>query len=518
MCLGPTRSVMVALVACGMNTLISAQVPTFRFTQPHGDFGVGLKVVEQYDESRTFRPAIDSNGAAFTGERGRPLQTLVWYPATPTNGETLSYADYVGLWDTETSFGSPQHVAEDRRIKPFLSTNLPSKMWAIRNASPIAGRFPVVIYSPGASHPAWDNADLCEYLASHGYVVIAVSSIGRTTRRVSVDVAGAITAARDITFLIGFAKSLPDTDASAVAVAGHSWGGLAGLFAAANDDRVRALISLDGSLRYLSGVVEEGHVHPTRIRIPLLEFEQRNFSIEDFAKYMSPTDRTAPNPLNQWTHGDLTLIHMLGLVHENFNSLSQRQANTWTRLGAGEPLYGADYGPDDAALGYGWVARYTLAFVDLHLKGRTDALAFLKSLPAANGVPAHVMAVSYRPAESKLLSFDTFREDVSREGYSKAQDVLAIYRARDAKFDVPEPDLQDWSETLIEDKRFVDAVAVSRVDTALHPESSDAFLKLGDAVLLAGNPEAAKVAYQTAIKLDPENDDAKEKLDSLNRR
>ena len=52
--------------------------------------------------------------------------------------------------------------------------------------------------------------------------------------------------ARDISFLIGFARSIPEADFSEVAVAGFIWGGMANFFAAAEDSRITALVALDG--------------------------------------------------------------------------------------------------------------------------------------------------------------------------------------------------------------------------------------------------------------------------------
>jgi dienelactone hydrolase len=48
---------------------------------------------------------------------------------------------------------------------------------------------------------------------------------------------------------IGQAHAMPQADLSRIAVAGFSWGGLANVLAAARDDRIRALVSLDGSVR-----------------------------------------------------------------------------------------------------------------------------------------------------------------------------------------------------------------------------------------------------------------------------
>ncbi len=63
--------------------------------------------------------------------------------------------------------------------------------------------FPVVIYAPAQF--SWENADLCEYLASHGYIVIAGSALGATS-----DLAGANVQARDIAFLLAYAHTLPN--------------------------------------------------------------------------------------------------------------------------------------------------------------------------------------------------------------------------------------------------------------------------------------------------------------------
>jgi dienelactone hydrolase len=69
---------------------------------------------------------------------------------------------------------------------------------------------------------------------------------------------------------------------SEVAAMGYSWGGMAALFDAARDKRVRALISLDGSFRYSPGTVKEaGDVHPDQMTIPLLVFSRAEVTLDD---------------------------------------------------------------------------------------------------------------------------------------------------------------------------------------------------------------------------------------------
>ncbi len=94
----------------------------------------------------------------------------------------------------------------------------------VRDAKMAEGHYPVLIYAPSDSSIAWENADLCEYLASHGYVVLASPSMGVSTRDMTDDLAGIDSQALDISFLVTYAEKLPDTDSSRVAAVSFSWG------------------------------------------------------------------------------------------------------------------------------------------------------------------------------------------------------------------------------------------------------------------------------------------------------
>jgi predicted dienelactone hydrolase len=120
----------------------------------------------------------------------------------------MTVGDYANLAATETSFGKPQMAAADKHWIADMTPTLAMPLWAVRDAQAAPGRFPVVIYAPSFSRWSWQNADLCEYLAGHGYVVIASQSAGETSREMTQDVAGINAQARDISFLIGYAKML----------------------------------------------------------------------------------------------------------------------------------------------------------------------------------------------------------------------------------------------------------------------------------------------------------------------
>jgi len=185
-----------ALLAFAVSSLtaVAQLAPAFhfKFTEKPGPYSVGLRVAEQQDRSRVFTSAIDESGKPTTAEGLRPLQILVWYPAEKSSGKTMTFGDYAALIQTETSFNQPiEHGKPQAFVEQYMHgiTALPA--WSVRDATMQAGQFPVVIYAPSLNAPATENIELCEFLASYGYVVIASPSMGAASRNMTVDLAGA---------------------------------------------------------------------------------------------------------------------------------------------------------------------------------------------------------------------------------------------------------------------------------------------------------------------------------------
>jgi len=486
--------------------------PLFHFTLPPGPHPVGLKVVDQYDESRTWLPLTDELGKPRTGDRARPLQTLLWYPAQKNSGKPMTVGDYAGLMTTETSFAKPDaSTGADWRagMKPVLG----DAMWAVRDAPAAAGRFPVFIYAPSFGAMSWENADLCEYLASQGYLVIGSTALGADGRDMTSDVKGINAQARDISFLIGYAQTLPAADLSEVAVGGFSWGGIANLFAAARDNRIDALVCLDGSLRYYPGLVKEaGYVHPEQMTIPLLFFTEGEFTIEDQARYLSGPKNEGPSVLNAWTHGDLVTVHMLGMMHAEFSSMYQRNEEVWKES---KGAFKADFGREDGVTGYAWEAAYTLHFLDAYLKHDPAAMAWLKKTPAENGVPRHFLSVDFREAKGLAPTLEVFRRQLGREGFDHAADIYAAMHKENADFKPEEGLLEDWGGKLTRDNHAPDAIAILALNLSLYPDSSDAYAHLGGAYAKAGQKQQAIDNYKKALEKNPENQEAKTQLADL---
>ena len=100
---------------------------------------MGLKVVEQYDFSRSYRLATDKLGKPYQGDRARPIQTLIWYPSQKTSGKPMTVGDYGNLLATETSFGRPELTPDWKQWLDGMKLSLKDSMWAVRDAPLLAG-------------------------------------------------------------------------------------------------------------------------------------------------------------------------------------------------------------------------------------------------------------------------------------------------------------------------------------------------------------------------------------------
>lgn len=487
----------------------------FRFDAARGPYAVGLRVVEQYDRSRPYRSTLDALGKPFVGERDRPLQTLVWYPAVQSAKPKMTIRDYGNLWTTETTFERPLLTARAKETLEAMSATLSDSMWAVRDADEAPGRFPAVVYAPSFSNVSWENADLCEYLASNGYVVIASPALGVDTREQTFDVQGVTAQARDISFLVGYAETLRNVDPRVVAAAGFSMGGIANLVAAARDDRISALVAFDGVLRYAPDLIKQfGDVHPEKMTIPLLSFSVP-FSMEDVDRYESGTVK--PNAVNAWIKGDVVEVRMLSLFHDECSSMLQRNEDDWwiwTRLFR---MLMGDSAREDGIAGYAWMSKYTLEFLNAYLKHDGRAVEFLDHTPADNGVPRHVMAVDYRRSPAGPKSLETFQLEVGRRGFARIHDVVEAARAIDPDFVIDDNLLNDWAEDLLDSGHPAEAIALLSVDVEMHPKLADAYVHLADAYRRTGQKALATANYKKALEKQVNDPFAVQGLHELDR-
>jgi dienelactone hydrolase len=484
-----------------------------------GPFAVGLKVHQQYDHARVYKTRVSlTTGKPSTGERARPMQMLVWYPAAGA-GRPLSFGDYLATGITESDFGLPADEVKRRTAQHLARLagteearrELAQPMLATRDAPARSGRgdrFPVVIYAPSFSASAAENADLCEYLASHGYIVLASASQGARTRAMTDDIEGLETQAADIAYLIAQAAALPQADMERLAVAGFSWGGLANVLAAARDDRIKALVSIDGSVRYFPEFVDGGkaavpYVTPARLPVPLLYLAQRPRSIEALNR---SEKNTAFSLLNRMTYSDVLVATMHPMLHHHFAADGQRFE------GVG---HADDYDRDEIRAAYGWMARYVHRFLDAYLKGDKAAQAFLANKPEANGVPKRMITMEAQRGSGPAPTREAFAGQLAERGFDKAFELYQEMQARGAGFKLGSDAINAWGYELLHGGMHAESIAIFTFGTRLLPADANLFDSLGEAQEAAGRKDDAARSYRRSLELNPKNGNAVARLKAL---
>jgi predicted negative regulator of RcsB-dependent stress response len=190
----------------------------------------------------------------------------------------------------------------------------------------------------------------------------------------------------------------------------------------------------------------------------------------------------------------------------------QRNEEIWKNY---PEMQKADYTREDGIIGYAWIARYTLNFLNAYLKRDTTAMAFLKKTPAENGVPQHFLAVSFRTAKGIPASLEAFRAELGRQGFDHAAEIYAAMKKESPDFKLDEGAMNDWSDRLLEEDHLPEATALARLNLQNYPNSSNGYTILGEIYAKSGNKQLARDNYKMALEKDPANSEARNKLKEL---
>lgn len=157
-----------------------------------------------------------------------------------------------------------------------------------------------------------------------------------------------------------------------------------------------------------------------------------------------------------------------------------------------------------------------LARLTATLKNDAQALRFLRNTPAENGVPAHVLAVTFRAAQPMPLSFASLQVEVFRQGFGHASEIYATMLKEHPDFKLDTQSLEAWGYRLLTDRHFAEAFEIMKLEVQTDPSSS-AYFALGEAYRESGQPEQAVQSYREVLARDPSNAGAKQRLSEYGR-
>ena len=236
-----------------------------------GPYSVGFRSVWQMDYSRKYNTVFDDKTTYAPGKAPRPILINMWYPAEGSDElKPMPHRDYLSIQTEDprlARFASKLIEFErgvvckemtDKKVVELTvrERQLLDRFWdtptaSRRNAAMLDGKFPLVVYHSGFGSSFQDNAVLCEYLASHGYIVVGSAFPDASGQ--SLNVGGSQGSMRDIEFLISHARRLSTVDWQHIGLVGHSGGAeYSLLFRSQDGSPVDAVVSLDTTQDYYS--------------------------------------------------------------------------------------------------------------------------------------------------------------------------------------------------------------------------------------------------------------------------
>jgi tetratricopeptide (TPR) repeat protein len=489
-----------------------AQVSQMVFTLPEGPYRAGFRAVQQYDRTRTFE------GDLSLGVQPRPLQTSIWYPTHSLGtARPTAYKEYAYLTASETSFPVMTAALRQRTIESFANdwgltdstrrhNELEAPTRAYPGAPPASGSFPVIVYGPAGNGNSFDNSVLAEYLASYGYIVVSSPSMGWHSRSMTFDPLGIEAEARDMEFLLDFARSLPGADTSRVGAMGYSWGGLSDVVFQLRNPLVKALVSLDGAIWSDWKIfTATSTTDMDRMDVPFLFLNQQPLPPDTAIKYGLESFVF----FDSLRYSDAYLVRFNQLRHRNFAAQLIRLFPRSREGGFSEA--------DQATVNYGYeqVARYVLNFLNAYLRNDARARVFLAREPVENGVRPGFATMQRKTARHPAPTLLAFSRSLGAAGPAAAPEALAVIRKTNPGYRLPEDAVNYWGVNLSRAGRYDEGIGVLKVNTMLYPRSSNAWDSLGGAYVRKGERDLAIASYEKSLALDSTNTNAVHRLAKL---
>jgi len=478
----------------------------------YGKYQVGFNNYTKNDDTRTYSRIYDWDNVIHS----RPMSISIWYPTNEAGkGKRMKVEDYMVILKQEEEWES---MPNKRILSWFYSDSehnrnrmtLETKAWF--KAPVMKVKFPVVIYAPSYQASSTENFVLCEFLASHGYVVISSPSRGTENRFLSGGTTKDIeTQARDIEFLIGEASSVPFVDINKLAVAGFSFGGISNVLAQMKNEKVKAIVCLDGSVKYQLGkLLASPFADLSKVDVPFIFMSQKDIPME--VMKADKIDMTLNNQF--WFYDSLKFSDAYYL---KFNDLTHSYFSSMGVLFQERDLR-QDKNDSEIIMSYGWVNQYALNFLNVYLKDNNESLQFMKVEPGKNGVKSDVITIDRKKSQKRKTTFEDFNESAMKQGYKDLESLNNQIKDQNPDFKLQEWKLNNLGLQLVFKKKFQEGISILSLATQLFPNSANAFDSLAEGYLEVGNDQLAIVNFNQSLKLDPQNQNAIDKLKIVKRK
>lgn len=478
-----------------------------------GKHKVGFKHYIAIDSSRAYRIHNDFNNQFIN----RPIPISIWYPATieNNNSEQLTVLDYLEILKEEEEW---ENLPNDFLLDwfPYLwntpenKAHLSEKVGAFSNTTFLNGKFPIVIYAPSYQASSIENFALFEYLASNGYVVISSPSRGTETRWLEGGTTKDMeTQSRDVEFLLKEINNYENIDFNNIALMGFSFGGLSNAITVMNHKNVNAIVSLDGTERYNYAVLEKSpYFNLDKFTIPYIHFAQKEIPEEVLKSDKIPAELNYKFQLNDsLKYSNVYSYRFHDLTHSYFSSFGVLFANRDKRQ---------DKSDDKIMVSYKLMSEHTLQFLNATLRNDKYGKEFIENSPVKNGFSESLISKKMKQAETKEFDYKDFNDLAFNQGY---QDLIPLYKRTITNY--PNLELQEGMLNTLglrlsfNPEKLEQGVNVFLLALHIYPKSANLYDSLAEGYFYNNDFENAISNYKKSLELNPENQNAIDRLKQL---
>ncbi len=264
-----------------------------------GPYEVGFETFQAYDDSRPY--------ILHEEPISRPLLIHFWYPSKEKKeGHTIAFRDYIDLIALREDFERSESEVDKhsfdyvKAYSDFAKGNfgldtgisvqflLDSPVYAKAgiSANNAESGFPLLIYAPSNSKASVQNHLLCEYLASHGFLILSVASAGPNSIYRDKFQESTMAQVLDMEYILKFCKDRLKLNYTSLGLFGFSSGGNAITIFQMRNKNVGAVLSLDGGQEYSTymGLYSMPDFDLDKANVPYMSLvnNYENFSIYPF--------------------------------------------------------------------------------------------------------------------------------------------------------------------------------------------------------------------------------------------
>jgi dienelactone hydrolase len=334
-------------------------------------YEAGYESLMLTDSSRIYKPGTPQDNRLHY----RPLEIDLWYPATITNPQhPIEYGQLLQLLqDRSNRFQDDTvftNITQDLVASLCAGLNITDtaafthlNTKSYENAAPVHQPFPLIVYLCSFNGMSFENIHLLENLASHGYIVASITSVGRYPGNMSTDPADLWEQVKDGLFAIHQLMKKDDVDPHKIGVIGYSWGGLAAILLSMSTNDPTAILSLDGSEMHHYGESKAEDSDFNRLRAsPFFSAGLVHSAFTHLGSGGQQPDQQIDSIFNIFPYlsAQKHYIGFPGAQHEDFSSLPMIAAQLTTGL---------------PQAGLSRFDKFSQYYFDSHLKGQTKALS-----------------------------------------------------------------------------------------------------------------------------------------------